>query len=70
MPENPDLLLYRERAAKWREAADALPPGERRNNYLAISESYLRLAELMERRCSGRRLPLLGSPAPSPSAEE
>ena len=52
MPEYADVALYRERAAKWRAAADALPPSDTRTraSYINIAESYLRLAELLEHR--------------------
>ena len=54
-----DVALYRERAAKWRAAADLLPLGETRASHIAIAESYLRLAELLE----GRSWPVsIGSP--------
>jgi hypothetical protein len=48
MPGNWDPAVYRERAAQWRAAAEALPPGQTRDAYLVIAEGYAHLAKLIE----------------------
>jgi hypothetical protein len=47
MPGSWDPQVYFERARQWREAAAALPAGETRDTYFAISEGYLKLANLI-----------------------
>ena len=47
MPGNWDPQVYRDRARQWRDAADALLPGELRDAYVRISEQYEKLAELL-----------------------
>ena len=47
MPDKGDarqlgLKVYRERAQRWREAADKLPPGEAPNAHIALAEGATR----------------------------
>jgi hypothetical protein len=48
MPDSWDPQVYRERAQRWREAAEKLPPGETRNAQIALAEGYENLARLIE----------------------
>lgn len=47
MPGSWDPQVYLERAKQWRDAAASLPPGETKDAYLALCESYSRLAALI-----------------------
>jgi hypothetical protein len=57
MPGTWDASKYRERAKKWREAAEALPPGKERDACTVLAEGYANLAALIEKEnigCIGR----------------
>jgi hypothetical protein len=57
MPGAWDASKYRERAEKWREEADALPPGKGRDACMGLAEGYANLAALIEKAnngCTGR----------------
>jgi hypothetical protein len=49
MPGSWDPEVYRERAKQWREAATGLPDGPTRKAYLALTEGYERLADIIEK---------------------
>ena len=57
MPGTWDTSKYRERAKKWREAAEALPPGKERDACMVLAKGYANLAALIEKEdigCIGR----------------
>ena len=48
---------YRERAKKWREEAETLPPGKERDACMGLAEGYANLAALIQKAnngCTGR----------------
>ncbi|MGE0373645.1 MAG: hypothetical protein AB7Q01_17430 [Gammaproteobacteria bacterium] len=47
MPDTSDVLIYRERARQWQEAAERLPDGKERGVCLVLAEGYARLAVLI-----------------------
>jgi hypothetical protein len=49
-----DTSKYRERAEKWREEAEALPPGKERDACMVLAEGYANLAALIEKENIGR----------------
>jgi hypothetical protein len=49
MPGSWNPATYRERARKWREAADALPPGDEREACMSMARRYSELAAVMYR---------------------
>jgi hypothetical protein len=44
---------YRERAKKWREEAETLPPGKERDACIGLAEGYANLAALIEKANNG-----------------
>ena len=44
-----DAMIYRKRAAQWREHAAQMPAGADRDASLELAEGYARLVELIER---------------------
>ncbi len=48
MPGSWDAANYRERAEKWRQEAETLPPGSERNACMVLAEGYANLAALIE----------------------
>jgi hypothetical protein len=44
---------YRERAKKWREEAETLPPGKERDACVVLAEGYANLAALIEKENNG-----------------
>jgi hypothetical protein len=48
MPDSWNPQVYRERAQRWREAAEKLPPGETRDATFILAEGYENLARLIE----------------------
>jgi hypothetical protein len=53
MPDAWDAAKYRERAEKWRKEAEALPPGNERDECVVLSEGYANLAALIEKANNG-----------------
>jgi hypothetical protein len=53
MPGTWDAPKYRERAEKWREEAEALPPGKERDACIGLAEGYANLAALIEKANNG-----------------
>jgi hypothetical protein len=49
MPRSLDQAKYRERARKWREVAEALPPGRDRDASLALANGYAALVAIIGR---------------------
>jgi hypothetical protein len=45
---------YRDRARKWREEAETLPPGKDRDSCLELAQGYDHLADLIDRENEGR----------------
>jgi hypothetical protein len=54
MPDSWNAETYRERSRRWREQADALPPGKERDAYVVLAEGYAGLAELIEKAVLGK----------------
>jgi hypothetical protein len=54
MPGSWDPQVYRERSQQWWDAAAKLPAGETRDAYLALSEGYLKLADLIANDVTGQ----------------
>jgi hypothetical protein len=48
-----DASKYRERAEKWREEAEALPPSKERDAWMVLAEGYANLAALIEKANNG-----------------
>jgi hypothetical protein len=49
MPGSWNPATYRERARKWCEEAEALPPGRDRDASLALANGYAALVAIIER---------------------
>jgi hypothetical protein len=49
MPGSWDPETYQERARMWREAADALPPGDEREACISMARRYSELAAVIAR---------------------
>jgi hypothetical protein len=50
MPGTWDPVLYRDRARRWREEAESLPPGKDRDACIALAQGYSNLAALIDER--------------------
>ena len=66
MPGTWDAETYRTRARRWREAAQALPPGKEHDTCVTLAESYANLAALIEQENTGK----IGATAAKPASAE
>jgi hypothetical protein len=64
MPGSWDPQVYLERARQWRDAATEVAAGETRDAYLALSEGYAKLADLIAKDVTGETKTPLSRPAP------